>query len=258
MKRARHPFGWRALLLAQAKNVRTVDSVLVSHLTVGDLALVDAQGESAFRVVTGPCLERYRRPFLAVVGEWNQPSLLTIPALRPIHRHLLETPATRAGLTTKRMREGSRRPVEKQGKVDDRAQVAKAPQGRAARRRPGWRAASSLAESAEIRSEMAQLGGVTARVWARLGLRVAPAGRTPPPGVEPGLQVPETCVISLSPRGPDGWCTTALRAGQLCVATGGQDDPAEGRLSVRYRSFWHAGLRRHALGRARRQYLLDA
>lgn len=24
----------------------------------------------------------------------------------------------------------------------------------------------------------------------------------PPPGIEPGLQVPETCVISFSPRGP--------------------------------------------------------
>lgn len=25
--------------------------------------------------------------------------------------------------------------------------------------------------------------------------------RVPPPGIEPGLQVPETCVISFSPRG---------------------------------------------------------
>ena len=31
----------------------------------------------------------------------------------------------------------------------------------------------------------------------------------PPPGIEPGPQVPETCVISISPRG-QGWQTITL------------------------------------------------
>jgi 4-diphosphocytidyl-2-C-methyl-D-erythritol kinase len=40
----------------------------------------------------------------------------------------------------------------------------------------------------------------------------------PPPGIEPGLQVPETCVISFSPRGrEDAASTTLNQGGQLKV-----------------------------------------
>ncbi len=62
---------------------------LITYLPVGDVPLVDAQRESTLWIVTRPGLEQHRGALLAVIGEWDQHTHLTLLALRPIHRHLL-------------------------------------------------------------------------------------------------------------------------------------------------------------------------
>src|SRR5262245_20258286 len=63
-------------------------------LAVRDFALVDPEREATVGIHTHPRFEQDRSPLLSVIGQRDQKPLVTLEALRPVHRLLLVPVAT--------------------------------------------------------------------------------------------------------------------------------------------------------------------